>query len=229
MTAAGPQPPCGNAKPVPAYAAPGDAPSVSTWMNEAARWTPPSCLPWPVAQYRLLVAAAGSFRHDGDAAALLARFGAVSAKKGLRYWSVSDNAWQVIVEDAAALSGPGSRQRRGDFTPAEMTPGAALHYEEADNRSSTPVTYLMRVLEAGAQRVVIETQNASPVRKLLLTLFPPGSLRAAYFLERRAPGTWALYLLSATGAEASALAASSEESYVNRATALYRHFTGQKP
>jgi hypothetical protein len=37
-----------------------------------------------------------------------------------------------------------------------------------------------------------------------------------------------LYPLSSTGSDASALAGSSEQSYVNRATALYRHFTGQK-
>jgi hypothetical protein len=198
-------------------------------MNEAARWAPPSCLPWPVAQYRLLVAAAGTFGHTGDAAALLARFGAVSAKKGLRYWSVSDRSWQVLVEDAAALAGPEPGRRRADFSVAEMKPGAELFYEERDNRSAGPVTYRMRVLEAGAQRTVIETQNESPVRKLMVTLFPPGTLRAAYFLERREASTWALYLLSATGAEASALAASAEESYVNRATALYRHYTGQQP
>ena len=228
MTGTGPQPPCSGAQPVPSYAAPGEAPSVRSWMNEAARWAPPSCLPWPVAQYRMLVAAAGSFRHDGDAAALLARFGAVSTKRGLRYWSVTDKAWQVLVTDAAALAGPQAAQRRADFAAAEMSAGAELFFEERDNRSSGPVVYRMRVLEAGADRIAIETGNLSPVRAFLATLFPPGSLRAAYFLERREPGTWALYGLSATGGEASSLAASSEASYVNRATALYRHFTGQK-
>jgi hypothetical protein len=182
--------------PVPAHAALGDAPSVATWMNEAARWAPPACLPWPAAQYRLIVALAGSFPHAGDAATLLARFGAISAKKGLRYWSVSDKRWTVLVEDAAALAGG---RRRADFAPAEMQPGVPLAYEEADNRSAAPVSYRMRVLDSGAGRIVIETRNESPVRAFLVTLFPPGSLRAA-----------------------------AEESYVNRAIALYRHYTGQK-
>jgi hypothetical protein len=197
-------------------------------MNEAARWAPPSCLPWPVAQYRILAAAAGGFRHDGSAESLLGRFGAVSAKKGLRYWSASDQAWRVLVEDAAALVGARGG-RRADFTPAELKPGVDRFYEERDNRSAGPVVYRMRVLEAGAERIVIETQNASPVRAFLATLFPPASLRAVYFLERRAPGTWDLYLLSSTGPEASALATVSEASYVNRANALFRHYTGQKP
>jgi len=42
------------------------------------------------------------------------------------------------------------------------------------------VIHRMRVLEADAGRIVIETQNVSPVRAFLVTLFPPGSLRAAY-------------------------------------------------
>jgi hypothetical protein len=222
-----PQPPCDGARPVPPHAAPGAEPAVLTWRDSA--WTPPPCLGWPEARFRLMVAAAGSFRHEGDASALLARFGAISARRGLRYWSVSDKAWQVLIEDTAALAGPEPGRRRADFSPAEMKPGAALFYEERDNRSAGPVTYRMRVLEADAARIVIETQNVSPVRAFLVTLFPPGSLRAAYVLERRDPGTWALYLLSTTGAEASALAASAEASHVNRATALFRHFTGQKP
>jgi hypothetical protein len=81
------------------------------------------------------------------------------------------------------------------------------------------------VLEAGANRVVVTTENATPVRRFGLTLFPPHSLRAAYFVQRRDFDVWTFYGLSANGEEASALASSSEASYVNRATALYRHFT----
>jgi len=58
------------------------------------------------------------------------------------------------------------------------------------HRSSSPVVYRLRVLEAGAQRIVIATENVSPIRAFLVTLFPPGSLRAVYFLERRGPGAW---------------------------------------
>lgn len=221
-----PQPPCDGASAVPPPAPPGAGPAVRTWSDTA--WTPPACLPWPEGRYRMVVAIAGTFRHDGDAAALLARLGAVSARKGLRYWSVTDQAWRVLVTDAAALAGPGGA-RRADFTAAEMKRGAELFYEESDNRSARPVIYRLRVLEAGAARLVIETENLSPVQAFLVTLFPPGSVRTAFFLERRAAGTWTAYGISATGAEASALASSAEASYVNRATAFYRHYTGQTP
>jgi hypothetical protein len=219
-----PRPPCG-APPVPAHAAPGTEPVVATWSE--LHWAPPACLPWPEGQFRMVVALAGSFRHDGDAAALLARFGALSRKKGMRYQSVRDRAWRVLVKDAAALAAPKAGERRADFTPAEMKPGAELFYEETDNRSSAPVVYRMRVLEADAGRIVVETENLSPIRAVMVTVFPPGSLRTAYFLERRDAGTWTIYGLSATGEEASTLAAGSTQSYVNRATALYRHYTGQ--
>lgn len=221
--AAGPRPPCEGAAPLPPYGAAGHAPNVRTWTNEAAGWTPPACLGWPAADFRILVAIAGRFRHEGDGAALLERFGAMSRREGLQYWSVTDQDWRVLITDAAALAAP-EGPRRADFKAAEMTAGAELFYEERDNRSSGAVVYRMRVREAGRERLVIETENLTAVRALLFTLFPPGSLRAAYFAERLSPGTWGLYGLSSTGEEASALAAGSEASYVNRAKALYRHF-----
>lgn len=221
---AGPQPPCGAAQALPPYAAPEAPPNVVTWTGEAARWTPPACLPWPSGEYRMLVALAGSFRHAGNADALRARLGAISARQGLRYWSVTDKTWRVLITDAAALEG---KRRRADYSAAELKPGTVLLYEEQDNRAPQPIVYRMRVLEANDERIVVTTENVSAVRAFMATLFPPGSLRAAIFLERRAAGTWGFYGISATTGEASAFAAMSEDSYVNRATALYRHFIEQ--
>lgn len=212
-----PSPPCAGAALVPAYA---DPVAVRTWGRaDLEGWRPPACLGWPDGPFRLAVALAGRFRHEGDADALLARFGAVSALRGLRYWSVTDQAWRVLITRAATSSGR-------DFTPQEMKRGTDLWFEEEDSRSSGAVLYRMRVLEAQADRIVIETENASPVKAFLVTLFPPRSLRAAYFVERREPGVWSFYGISATGAQASMLASAAEASYVNRAAALYRHFIG---
>jgi hypothetical protein len=221
-----PQPPCGGTTPVPLPAKPGSEPTVATWSD--VRWDPPACLPWRGGQFCMLIALAGTFRHGGDADALLARVGALSKRKGMQYWSVRDKAWRVLIEDAAALAAPQAGQRRADFTPAEMRAGAALYYEETDNRSSTPVVYRMRVLESTSERVVVETENLSPIRAFMVTVFPAGSLRSAYFLERRDAHTWTVYGLSATGGEANSLAAGSAKSYVNRATAFYRYLTGEK-
>lgn len=223
---AGPRPPCAGAAPLPPYGMPGAAPAVLAWVKDAARWTPPACLHWPRARFKLVLALAGSFHHDGDAASLLERFGAVSKMRGLVYWSVTDRAWRVLITAAAALAGPKAGRRRADFAAAEMKAGAELYFEQVDNRSSSPVVYRMRVLEAGAQRLLVETENVSPIQAFFVTLFPAGSLRAAYFLEQRKPGAWAFYGLSTISEEASKLAMTSVASHVNRAAALYRHFIG---
>jgi hypothetical protein len=218
----GPRAPCGREEPVPTYAAVAELPNVQTWKGVSLER--PDCLPWPRDRFRLVVALAGSFNHNGDGASLLERFGAISKMRGIPYWSVTERASRVLIKDAFALDGPDPSSRRYDFKPEEMKPGTEFYFAEEDNRSGM-VVYRMQVLEAGPNRVVVTTENATPVRRFGLTLFPPQSLRAAYFVQRRDFDVWTFYGLSANGEEASALASSSEASYVNRATALYRHFT----
>jgi hypothetical protein len=142
---------------------------------------------------------------------------------------VTDKAWRELITDAAALAGPDSRSRRPDFSPAELKPGATVFFEQKEGRSSGPVVYRLHVLEARSERLVIGTENVTPVRAFLVTLFPPGTLRATYLLERRGPGVWTFYGISSTTTEASDLASVSPPSYVNRAAALYRHFAGLPP
>jgi uncharacterized protein DUF6675 len=219
-----PRAPCEGAAPVPAYAAPDAPPAVRTWTDPA--WIPPACLGWPPERSRLIVALAGRFRHAGDAQTLLARFGAISSMRGLQYWSVTDKAWRELITDGAALTGPGSGSRRPDFSPAELATGATVYFEQKEGRTSAPVVYRLRVLEAGAARVAIATENVTPVRAFLVTLFPPGSLRATYLIERRGADVWSFYGISSTSAEASALASVSPPSYINRAAALYGQFAG---
>jgi hypothetical protein len=219
-----PRPPCEGAAPLPAHTAPDAPPAVRIWTDQA--WTPPACLGWPQGRSRLIVALAGSFRQGGDEQTLLARFGAISGMRGLRYWSVTDKAWRELITDGAALTGPESRSRRADFSPQELKADAIVYFEQTEGRSSGPVVYRLRVLEAGSSRVVIATENVTPGRAFLVTLFPPGSLRATYLLERRGPDVWTFYGISSTSTEASSLASVSPPSYVNRAAALYRYLSG---
>jgi hypothetical protein len=138
---------------------------------------------------------------------------------------VTEGAWRVLIKDAAALSAPGGA-RREDFAADEIRAGAMLHYVEEDNRSSAPVAYRMHVLEATPNRIVVETQNVTPIKSFLLTLFPPGSLRAAYVMTRLDGNSWGLYALSASSSEASEMVSFAKSSYINRARALYGHFAG---
>jgi hypothetical protein len=217
-----PQLPCDGAAAFPAYANLGAEAALKTWTG--LQWHAPRCLGWPAERYRFVIALAGRIEAADDAA-LRRRIGAVSTARGLRYWSVTEGAWRVLIKDAAALSAPGGA-RREDFAADEIHAGAALHFVEEDNRSPAPVAYRMRVLEATRDRIVVETENVTPIKRFLVTLFPPGSLRAAYVMTRLDGNSWGLYALSASSGEASEMIIFAKSSHINRARALYGHFAG---
>jgi hypothetical protein len=223
----GPRPPCG-AAPQPAYADPGGQPNVQAWTGGdlGPNWRPPDCVGWASPGFDVLVALAGSFTDRGTAQDLLARFGGISRMTAIRYWSVTDQAWDPLVTSATALRGPDLGQRRPDFAPAEMTAGATLFFAQSDNRSSGAVVYRLLIRELRPNRVVIATENVTAVRKLILTLFAPGELESTYFLERRSPGVWTYYSLSRTSPDANPLARGHAASYLNRAVALFRYVAG---
>jgi hypothetical protein len=220
------RPPCGGS-PAPAYPDPDAPPAIAGASGTSLEaWMPPSCTGWTAPGANLLVGLAASFRDPGGIDDFAARMGAVSKQRDILYWSVSDKAWRPLVTDAAAVYGPDDRRRRTDFTAAEMAPGKDLYFVEHDSRSTGEVLYRMRVLERSADRLVVNVENASPIRFLAFTLFGPEDLQAVYVVERRGPGLWGYYSLSRTGRTASRLAGGHESSYVNRAVALYRHFVG---
>jgi len=187
---------------------------------------PPACTGWTAPGAKVLVGLAASFRDEGGVDELAARLGAVSRLREIRYWSVTDKAWRPLVTDAAAVYGPDDRRRRGDFTAAEMAQGNDLYFVQHDSRSMGEVLYRMRVLEKSGRRLVVKVENASPIRFLALTLFGANALQTITFVEHRGPGVWGYYNLSRSAKTASWFAGGHQESYVNRAVALYRHFAG---
>ena len=215
-----PRPPCAGRDALPSYSTDATAPTVESWI--ALGWKPPPCLGWSEGTYRFVVALAGEMQAESSED-VLAGLGAVSSTRGLRYWSVTDQAWQVLIEDAVALTRADDGEARVDFSAREMKVGEPLFFREKDNRSSAPVTYRMRVHEADAEHVLVETENVSSIRSLGVTMFPAESLRTAYFVRRRSARQWSLYLLSAATADASRLVGLGHDSYVNRALAAYRH------
>jgi hypothetical protein len=224
----GPQRPCGSAL-APAYPPPGEPPIVKVWHDEDLRrsgWEPPHCAGWtPSSHSNLVLAMAGSFRFDGSADELVERMGAISTLRGVRFWSVTDRIWRPLVIDASALSRLDPRNRRSDFLAAEMTAGSELYYWEKHRRAGN-IVYRMTVLERSPARTVVTTENLSPVRFLLLTLFEPGALQSVACIELVSPGVWGVYLLTRAGQGVSALAVGHDASYVNRAAAIYRHLAG---
>ena len=218
----GPRLPCG-AAPLPAHAEAGQAPAVQAWRGKAASaWVPPPCTGWAASSADILVAVAGAIKHDGDIDVLLARIGAISGKSQVRYWSTTEKRWQPLVTEAFALSGPDAALKREDFTPAQFVKGQSLHYAQSDNRSSGQTVYRERVVVSERERLAIVSENITPVKMALITLFGAGDMQTAYFVERRGPGVWNFYSLTRTRMASSLMPIGSDASYINRAVAFYR-------
>jgi len=227
-SATGPHPPCGMVAD-PAFPPVGSPPGIATW-NESelkqGQWQPPACTGWPASSgSRLIVAVVGSVRSDGSIDQLLARIAAISKARDIQYWSTTDKSWRPLAYDAAALTGPDAKDRRADFSVAELSKGAQLYYWENDSRSGE-IIYRLQVRERSPERAVIASQNVTAVRRFLMTLFPPGTLQSVVFVQRLPSHSWGIYILSRIDNEASRLAEGHEASYINRAVALYRQIAG---
>jgi hypothetical protein len=222
----GPRLPCGTA-PYPAFAEPGAPPNVRAWRGKAAQgWTPPSCIGWAPKDADMLVALAGSFRLDGEIDAVLVRLGAISAKKAVRYWSTTEKEWKPLVTDAHALGSADPASKRGDFAPAQWVAGQSLYYAQSDNRTAGTCVYREFVRSVDRDRVIVETDNVSPLKKMMVTLFEPGAMQTAYVIERRAPGVWNFYSLTRTRMASALLPTGGEGSYINRSAAFFRYVAG---
>jgi hypothetical protein len=221
-----PVPPCApGVHAIPAYPGIDAPPNIETWLPTQlpAGWEAASCERWSAEQPFTLVALTGLLRAPGGVNELLARFGAVSTLPGSIYWSVTKDRLEPLIIDAYAVSGKSTEQRRPDFTPDEMRAGNDLFFVQHDNHSSGNVVYRMRVTEATPDRMVVEIDNVGSIRFLFVTLFAPGDLHSAFFLNRSAGDQWAYYSLS--GAHEGSIAGLGDHlnSFVNRSIALYGH------
>jgi hypothetical protein len=220
-----PRPPCA-AQPVPDYPPVGDASNVRLWTRSdlGSDWTPPSCTAWQHGAATIVTGLAGHFKYPGSAEALLARFGAVSSLVGVRYWSVTDKQWNNMFARAVALDGPDPKKTRGDFSASELRAGGNFYFVAADNRSGKDAVSRLRVSATNSAHFVVETENVTPLRWTFLTYAAPGDLQTWYFLDRDNAGAWRYYSLTRV-LYASSLFSSviPNESYINRAVAMYRH------
>jgi hypothetical protein len=222
---AGPQPPCGSAA-FPPYPGVEESPTVRVWDAAASGrdWTPPACTGWTSPGFTTLVVTAARFRHASGVGDLLRRVGAISERTGILYWSTTKKRWQTLILDACALQGPAGGQRRKDFSPDDMTEGKPLFFLQEDNLFGKAI-YRMRIRSLSSDRLVFDTENAGPVRNLLL-LFRPGEIQSLHFLERESRDVWRYYGMMRTGRNANPLTAGHDASYVNRAVAFYRFLAG---
>ena len=213
-----PRPPCDTA-PQPHYPSTvgARANAVALQVTEdAPAWAPPACTGWAPAGahgYHTLVALAGRFRLAvGEGTdAILGRFGAISAMRSVRFWSERSNVWRPFA------------------TAAELESGQPLYFLQRANRLSGEVVFRMRAARTGPDRLLVHTENVTPVRFMLLTLFQPGALQTLQMAERLTATDWGFYILSrSTEAGTSTLAQGHLSSYVNRADAVFRLVAGQR-
>ncbi len=222
----GPQPPCGGA-PVPAYPGLDDSAVVKAWSKSevGSDWRPPACTGWGATGFTTLVTTVARFRHASEAEGLLRHIGAISELAGMRYWSTTHKQWQTLIVDAHALTGLQTNQRRDDFTPDEMKESKVLYFEQVDNLSGKGI-YRMNIVEASADRVVFEVENASTLYYLFITVLHPGEAQSIYFLDRESENVWRYYNIVRIGKNANHLLTGRESSAVNRAVAFYRYVVG---
>jgi hypothetical protein len=220
-----PRLPCDDAPPWPTYSEAGaPLPNLQVVDVSDVNWIPPNCTGWKTPGFSMLLALAAGFRFEGNGDELLARFGAISTSKGIRYWSVSKKSWQTLITDASALDGPDINRRRPNFSTSELAEGKVLYFLQKDIRMSEPVIYGLQVLKKEQSRLIIAVENYTPVRSWLVTLFPPHQLQFLHVLDARGVGSWGLFSLLRVGPDASHLSAGHDASYVSRAVAFYRHF-----
>ena len=220
-------PPCGDETTEPPYAPVGAPPNVTIreGMRRSASPALSSCLAWPSAQTQKLVAVAGTFQTAGGSDTLISRFGDISSLKLVRYWSTTEQAWRPLLLAATAVTSKTGDRPRGNFTSAELENGQDVYLSQRDGRVASDVIYRMRLRVHEPDRVVVETENVTPLRWFTLTLLKPGDLRSTYFLEHRSAGTWSYYALT-TIAPGNWLTAGHDKSYINRVVAMYRYLAG---
>lgn len=221
IAADGPTPPCtAGAAPAPAYAALGEAPAFAVWHGSGIA-VPGDCREVPGGKLTFALSLAARLDGSRTFDDIAARIGAVSAMKTIRYWTVSNDAWRDLIDDAAALAGPDTALRRPDFSAAEILSGRTHYVALDDNRSTGVNVFSLTAHTEGPERLIVTMTNLSSLDFGPFTIFDKSTLHAAHFIERLADGSWGYYALWSVTAED---IGDPEKSFLNRANALYRFF-----
>ncbi len=186
------------------------------------------CAKWLPDNFSTAVALTGSFRYEGNAASLLKRFGDISSLRGVRYWSIPDKKWQVMITDASALRGPDGGPRP-DFTLAELKSGRPLYFVQKDNRSPKPITFLMQIDGQMRKKQVVRISNIRGLKILMIPVLKQGDIQSAYILEQLSPGVWGYFSVLGVRSSFSIFSGSQKDSWISRAVAIYGHFSGIQP
>ena len=181
------------------------------------------CLHWGGGKMRLAVALAATLNAT-SLDELLVRFGALSRYKSIRFWSVMYETWDDFVDSSGFVDGPEGQQVLPDYAPADYVTGRDFYYFEASRAGRT--IHRMTVRKRSADRIEIATENITPIRFAMATLFEPGALQSVTFFDRRSSSEWGYFQTIGVGLGSSFITVQSTSPYINRLTALYRYLAG---
>lgn len=221
-----PLPPCAavGSTVKPAYAPVETGPAVGSW-RDITLGVGDGCPAALNGSAELVVAMSRRFIHDGSVNDLAARVGAVSALEGLRYWSVTAGGWRDLIVQSHAMLELDGGQRRQDYSAPEVLSGRTLFIAQSDSRSSGLNTYSLTASSVTEDQMVVTLVNQTNIRFLLAPLFPKQALVSVHFFTRLSGNEWGYYSLTMVR---EAGLSGNIASYVNRAAAFERFYTGRQ-
>jgi len=224
----GPTPPCGEAPAYPPYGEIDGKPLVATWRDADLKklgWQAPACLGWQ-GDSRVVAALAARFRSPRTLDEIAAPLAAVSHYPEVKFWAITKRDWRPLATAAWAVDGPTAAAHMADPPIGSLQAGRDFYYAEEADMAGRAI-YRVHVLEHAANRLIIETENVSPIKIVLVTLFEPGALQIVTFLQRLDADTWGLYEITRASAASSSMVSGYQSSYLNRLEAVRRLLAGQ--
>jgi hypothetical protein len=219
-----PVPPCSSddVSIVPFYGEIGEPPAVGVWRDIELSGRE-ACLGRVRGRMELVIALAGRFEGFISLDDIVSRIGAISGYKDLPYWSTTEQQWRTLIAETYALDDPASGLRRSDFSVREVLSGQALYFGQNDTRSTGMNVYRLSARLVAPEHLLFETVNLSRIKFAFVPIFEPYALRSLHFVDRLDGGKWGYYGIFAVQSGA---VDGQEKSFINRASAFYRHLIG---
>ena len=164
---------------------------------------------------------ASRFRTQGN---VFERLGAISSWSAVRYWSISKQSWRPLVLTASVIGGAGLHT--ASIPLSSLVAGADNLFVERDENSGE-TTYRLRVLQRSAERIVVSSENTTPIRIAIVTAFEAGSLQTVTFVQSEGGDVWTTYQIMRAGPGSSSMALGHKGSFLNRLEAVRRYLAGQ--
>ena len=200
--------------------------SIQIWKrDQIPNWVPPSCLGWKSTNFDFLISSIGRFTSADDINVISQRIISFSKLKNIVYWSVTNNEWRKLFDDAGTLSDSNVKLRRKDFTAENVRAGATFYYVQDENTMLSPVIFRMTILERKQNKLAFFSVNVSPFKVAFLEAVKPGKFEQYYTIQKESGDTWLYFSLVRSKMNYSFLAPKRLSS-LNRTAAYFRHVAG---